>query len=95
MSMRIIEPLFSEKQLRQAVIVPKQVNMPIEGGRDPDGRLEVFDRLLRLALGVIQYPTKDLVTGADRILESVAFAREEVNRSKYGFFCGVRLPVPI
>ena len=39
MDVRVAEPLFTEKQLRQAVINPKQEIVKTERGRDPEGCL--------------------------------------------------------
>ena len=91
-SMRVVEPLFAEKQLRQRMINPKQEMAPAERGRDPEGRLVVVDRLLRLAPRT-SYVPKDMVTFTDQKL--IPFVREEINCSECGFFCGVELLVII
>ena len=53
MSMRVVEPAPVEKQLRQAIIVPKLVKIPAERGCYPEGCLEVANRLFRVALGEV------------------------------------------
>ena len=65
--------------------------IPVERGYDPKGRLKVLDGLLRLALRMM-YAAKDTVAVADRKL--FIFIRE-VNRPRYGFFCGVELVVVV
>ena len=44
-SVRGIQPVFIEKQPRQGEMDPKQFMVPVERGRDPEGCLEVVDRL--------------------------------------------------
>ena len=55
------------------------------------GRLEVLDGLLRLALRMM-YAAKDTVVVADRKLFIFV---GEVDRPRYGFFCGVELVVVV
>ena len=69
-AMGVVESLFGEKQLRQGVIDPKQQIVPVGRGSDPEGCLEVLDRLLGLTLGVI-YETKEVVRLTDQ--ELIAF----------------------
>jgi len=73
-----VKPAFLEKQVRQFVIIPGQLIMPVERGRDPEGCLEVVDGLLCLSLG-IAYLTKDAMTFADH--ELFAFAQKKIDRS--------------
>ena len=91
MGVRIVESVFAEKQLCQEVMIPKERSGPIERGCDPDGCLEVFDCLLRLAPDEI-YPATGTVIVADRKL--IASIRE-IDRSQCGFFCSVHLFVSV
>ena len=44
LNMSIIDPVFIVKQCRQGAMDPKQLGVPVESGRDPEGRLVVTDR---------------------------------------------------
>ena len=48
-SVCVAELVFAKKQLRQGVVDPKQVIVPVERGCDPEGYLEVVDGLLCFA----------------------------------------------
>ena len=86
-SVRIAESIFAEKQPSQVEIIPKQLIVPVERGRDPESRFIMVDRLLDLALGVI-YSAKETVTSADHKL--IAPIRKEIDRSGCGCFCSVK-----
>ena len=66
-SMCIIEPVFVEKQQRQPVMNPKQGLVPVERRCDSEGRLEMVNGLLPLALGTI-YLAKNTMRFADQKL---------------------------
>ena len=91
-SMRIVEPAFLGKQIRQRVTDPEQLVMPVERGCDSKGCLEMVNGLRCLTLGII-YVTKGTMTMADQIL--FIFFGEEIDRAGCGFLCGVELLVLI
>ena len=66
---------------------PKQGLVSIERGCNSEGYLEMVNRLLRIALGVI-YLAESAVRFADPKL--FAFLREKINRAECGLFFDVR-----
>ena len=69
----------------------KQLTMPVGGGRNTKGCLEVLDGLLLLAPR-IAYVAKDTITFADRKL--IVFA-QEIDHLRCGFFWGIELLVVV
>jgi len=86
MNLRIVEPIFTTKQLRQFVMKPKQVVVPIRRGRDSDGYLVTVNTLLYLALGSIN-PAESTMRFADQVF--FVFPWEEADCAERGFFCSV------
>lgn len=85
---RVVEPAFLDEQLRQGIIIPKFLVVPVERRRGPDSCLEVAGDLLRFALGKVHI-AEDTMTSTDYRL--TVLARGEVYRSGCGLFCGVEL----
>ena len=48
MNLRVVKILVIEEQLRQAVMNTEQMMVPVERGRNSEGRLEMVNRLLFL-----------------------------------------------
>ena len=63
-SVRVIGLVVAKEQLRQAQMIPNQLLVPIERGRDVKGCFETVDGPLHLALGAI-YAAKEAVTLGD------------------------------
>ena len=87
-SLRVVEPAFPGKRLRQKEMNLKRLIDQDVRGRDFEGYFEIVNGFLRIAFGVIYLP-KNKVTSVDHSL--FAFLREETDRVGSGFFCGVEL----
>ena len=90
--MCIVEPAFIAKQPRQGVVDPKQLLVPAEARCNPEGRLVMANRLLPLGF-VGTYNAKNPMRLTDPVFFTLL--REELNCTKCGFFCSVKLVVPI